>query len=236
MADDVVALDGPVEGHVREDAVAKPPLPTIDIDVLALESDALALRRAVDVRLLQIEDLGSEHLLDRLPDDFLARYADQMQERVVDEGVVALHVDVHHRLRNVVREEPQLLLAGGQRLLGQLEIVNVVFGAIQPPDLAGAVEVGRDAAVHPAPLAVGAGADALVFDVLAFLRALDDRPQERIDVVRHDLIGRLAVDLILRPAYPVGECLIDERVLELLVEIGDRPRNVVGEQTQLRFL
>src|SRR3984893_11262279 len=236
VADDVVALDGPVEAHVREDAVAKPPLPTIDIDVLALEGDALALGRAIDVRLLLIEDFGAEHLLHRLPDDFLARYADQMQKRVVDEGVIAFHVDVHHRLRNVVGEQPELLLAGGQRLLGQLEIVYVVFGAIQPPDLAGAIEVGRDAAVHPAPLAVGADADALVFDVLAFLRALDDRPQKRIDVVRHDVVWRLAVDLILRPAYPVGECLIDERVLELVVEIGDRYGYVVGEQTQLRFL
>src|SRR4030081_139585 len=41
VADDVVALEGPVEVHVREDAVAKPSLPTIDIDVLALEGYAL---------------------------------------------------------------------------------------------------------------------------------------------------------------------------------------------------
>ena len=54
--------------------------------------------------------------------------------------------------------------------------------------------------------------------------------------MRHDLVGRLAVDLILWPAYPVGECLIDERVLELLVEIGYRSGDVVGEQAQLRFL
>ena len=159
-----------------------------------------------------------------------------MQERVVDEAVLALHVDVHHRLGNVVGEQPKLLLAGGQRLFGQLEIVYVVFGAIQPPDLSGAIEIGRDATVHPAPLAVGVDADALVFDVLAFLRALDDRPQKRVDVVRHDLVGRLAVDLILWPAYPVGECLVDERVLELLVEIGYWSGDVVGEQAQLRFL
>src|SRR6202171_5610689 len=99
VTDDVVALDGPVEVHVREDAVAKPSLPTIDIDVFALVGDALALGRAIDVWLLQLEDFGPEYLLDRLPDDLLARYADQMQERVVDEGVVALNVHVTHRLR-----------------------------------------------------------------------------------------------------------------------------------------
>ena len=48
--------------------------------------------------------------------------------------------------------------------------------------------------------------------------------------------GRLAVDLVLRPAHPVGERLVDERVLERRVEVGDRAGNVVGEQPQLRFL
>ena len=161
---------------------------------------------------------------------------DQPQKRVVDEGVVAVGVDVDDRLGNVVGEQPQLLLARRQRLLGELEIVDVVLGAIQAAYRAGGIEVGRDAAVHPPPLPVRADADALVVDVLAFLRALDDRAQERVDVVRHDLVGRLAVDLVLRAAHPVGERLVDEGVLEFPVEIGDRAGNVVGEQPQLRFL
>ena len=59
---------------------------------------------------------------------------------------------------------------------------------------------------------VGVLADALVLDVLARLRALEDRPQERGDVLRQHLERRLAVDLVLRPAHPVGERLVDERV------------------------
>ena len=46
------------------------------------------------------------------------------------------------------------------------------------------------------------------------LRALQDRPQERRDVGRQHLERRLAVDLVLRPAHPVRERLVDERVRE----------------------
>ena len=56
-------------------------------------------------------------------------------------------------------------------------------------------------------------ADALVLDVLARLRALEDRAQERRDVGRHHLERRLAVDLVLRLAHRVRERLVDERVL-----------------------
>ena len=158
------------------------------------------------------------------------------REGVVDERVVAVEIDIDDRLGDVVGEQPQLLLARRQRLLGQLQVVDVVFGAIQPAHLARRIEVGRDPAVHPAALAVGAGPYPLVLDVLALERALDDRSQERIDVVRHDLVRGLAVDFRLRPADPVGEGLVDERVLERAIEVGDRAGNVVGEQPQLRFL
>ncbi len=47
---------------------------------------------------------------------------------------------------------------------------------------------------------------------------------------------RLAVDLVLRLAHPVRERLVDERVFERAVEVGDRAGNVVGEQPQLDFL
>jgi hypothetical protein len=47
--------------------------------------------------------------------------------------------------------------------------------------LSSGVEVRCDAAVHPAPLPVGSGTS-IIFDVLTLLRALDDRPQEGIDV------------------------------------------------------
>ena len=78
--------------------------------------------------------------------------------------------------------------------------------------------------------------DALVFDVLARLRALQHRTQERGDVGRHHLERRLAVDLVLRLAHPVRERLVDERVVQALVEVRDRAGNVVGEQPQLRLL
>ena len=114
--------------------------------------------------------------------------------------------------------------------------MDVVFRAIQPADLAGAVQVRGDAAVHPSPLVVDGNADAFIFDVLALLRAANDRPQKRGHVGGHHLVRRLAVDLVLRPANPVGERLVDEGVAQRAVEIGDRPRNVVREEPQLRFL
>ncbi len=98
------------------------------------------------------------------------------------------------------------------------------------------VEVGRDAAVHPPVLALGRRADPLVLDVLAVLRALHDRPDERGDIRGHHLERRLAVDLVLRLAHRVGERLVHERVLEIAVEVGDRARNVVREEAHLRFL
>ena len=100
----------------------------------------------------------------------------------------------------------------------------------------GGIEVGRDAAVQPAPRSLHRGADALVLDVLAGLRALEDRPQERRDVGGHHLERRLAVDLVLRLAHRVRERLVHERVPEIAIEVGDRARDVVGEQAHLRFL
>jgi hypothetical protein len=90
--------------------------------------------------------------------------------------------------------------------------------------------------VHPAALAVRVLSDALVFDVLARLRALEDRTQECRDVRRHHLERRAAIDLVLRLAHPVRERLVDERVVQTLVEIGDRAGDVVGEKAQLLLL
>ena len=126
--------------------------------------------------------IRAEHFIGGLADHLVAVEAHEVQERLVDELVAAVGRQVDDRLGNVVVEEAQLLLAGGQRLLGQLEVVDVVLGAVEAAHRTRHVEVRRDAAVQPAPRALHRRADALVFDVLAGLRALDDRPQERRDV------------------------------------------------------
>ena len=236
VADDVLALGRPVVIEVGNAAGAEPPLAAHRVDHRALVGDRLAEQAALAVRGERERILRAEDLLGALADDFLAHEPVEPQERLVDEHVAAIAVEIDDRLRNVVGEQAQLLLARGERLLGLLEIVDVVFGAVEPAHLAGRVEVGRDPAVHPAPLAQRVVADALVLDVVALLRALEDRPQERRDVAGEHVLRRLAVDLVLRLAHPVREGLVDERVLERAVEVRDRARDVVGEEAQLDFL
>jgi len=114
--------------------------------------------------------------------------------------------------------------------------VDVVFGAVEAAHLARRVEIGRDSAVHPTPLAVRILADAFVFDVLAALRAPQHGTQERCHVRRHHFERALAVDLVLRLAHPVCERLVHELVMQALVEVSDRTRDVVGEEAHLRLL
>ena len=173
---------------------------------------------------------------ERLADHRRALEAVQLQERLVDEHVAAAGVEVDDRVRNVVGEEAQLLLARRERLLGDLEVVDVVFGAVESADPSRRVEVGRDAAVHPARRVVGRAVDPLVLDVLAALRALEDGAQEFRDVGLQDFERRPAVDLVLRAAHPVRERLVDERVRRRRVEVGDRAGDVVGDEAQLDFL
>ena len=85
--------------------------------------------------------------------------ADEAQERLVDELVAPLAIEVDDGLGDVVVEEPQLLLARRQRLLGELQVVDVVLGAVEAAHRAGGVEVRRDAAVQPAALALHGVAD-----------------------------------------------------------------------------
>ena len=158
---------------------ADPPRAPVRVDERALVDQRLAGERAVVERRQRLRRLEPDHFLGRLADHVVAVEPVELQERFVDERVLAVAVEVDDGFRNVVGEEAQLLLARGQRLLGRLEIVDVVLGAVEAAHLAGGVEVGRDAAVHPAAIAVRVLADALVLDVLAELRALEDRPQER---------------------------------------------------------
>ena len=236
VADDVEALHRAVELGVRDDAAAQPARAARRIDDGLLVGHGLAGGRPQDEGLQRRVVSGARDFGRRAPDDILAFEAGQEQKRFVDEQVPEVLVQVDDGLRNVVREEAQLLLAGGQRLLGQLQIVDVVFGAIQAADGARHIEVGHDAAVHPAVPALRRCSVALVFDVLARLRALQDRSDERGDVGGHHLERRLAIDFILWLAYRVGECLVHERVFEATIEVRDRPRNVVRKQAHLRFL
>ncbi len=167
MADDVDALDAAVERVVGHHPAADPPHAAVRVDHRALVDQRLAGERAVVERLKRLRRLEPDHLLRRLADHGVAVEAVQLQERFVDERVLALGVEVDDRLRDVVGEEAQLLLARGERLLGRLQIVDVVLGAVETAHLAGGVEVRRDAAVHPALVAVRVLADPFVLDVLA---------------------------------------------------------------------
>ena len=114
--------------------------------------------------------------------------------------------------------------------------MDVVFGAVDAAELAVGVEVRRDAAVHPAVLAAVRLVDALVLDVLAAVRPLQHRPQERSDARRQHFERRAAVDLLLRQLHPVRERLVDEGVRGRAIEIRDRAGDVVGEEPKLHFL
>ncbi len=202
----------------------------------ALVDERLAGERAVVERRQRLRRLEADHFLGRLADHLVAIEAVQLQERFVDERVLAVRVEVDDRLRNVVREQAQLLLARGERLFRRLEVVDVVLGAVEPAHLAGGVEVRRDAPVHPALVAVRVLADPLVLDVLAELRALQDRAQERRHVGLQHFVRRFPVDLVLRLFHPVRERLVHEGVAQRAVEVGDRAGDVVGEEPQLHFL
>ncbi len=236
VADDVLAAHRAVEIEIGHAARADPARAADDVDHRALVGQRLALHRAVAVGRERLRAFDAEHFLGLLAEHFVAAQSIEIEERLVDEHVAAFRVEIDDGLGNVVGEKPELLFARGELLLRLLEIVDVVFGAVEPAHLAGRIEIGRHASVHPASLAVGVLADALVFDVLARLRALQHRTQESRDVGRHHLERRLAVDLVLRLAHPVRERLVHERVVQALVEIGDRTGNVVGEQAQLLLL
>ncbi len=236
VADDVFAAHGAVEIEVGHAARADPARAPDDVDHDALVNLRLGAHRPIAFGRQQLRAFDLLHLFRLLAEHLLASKAVQVEEGLVDEHVTPLGVEVDDRLGNVVGEQAKLLLACGKRLLRLLEIVDVVLGAVEPAHLPRRVEVGGHPPVHPAPLAVRVLADALVFDVLARLCALQHRPQEGGDIGGHHLERRLAVDLVLRLAHPVRERLVDERVVQTLVEVRDRARDVVGEQAQLRLL
>ena len=155
VADDVFARDDAVEVQVRHAARADPARAADDVDHRALVGERLALHRAVAIGRQRLRTFDARALPRALAEHLVAGEAVQVEERLVDEHVMALGIEVDDRLGDVVGEQPQLLFARRERLLGVLQVVDVVFGAIQPAHLAGRIEVGRDAAVHPAPLAVG---------------------------------------------------------------------------------
>ena len=233
---DVDALDRAVDPVVRHHPPADPARAARRIEQRALVAHGFAGERPFLVRRERCGVVGTDHLGRRLADHRRAVEAVELQERVVDEGVAPIRVEVDDRIRDVVGEETELLLARGERLLGALQVVNVVFGAVDAAELAVGVEVRRDAAMHPALLAADRRVDALVLDVLAAVRALEHRPQERRDARRQHFERRAAVDLLLRQAHPVRERLVDEGVRGGAIEIGDRAGNVVGEEPELHFL
>ena len=236
VEDDVDALDRAVDPVVRHHPSAHPPRPARRVDDRPFVDDGLARERPVLVRREPRGRLETDHVRRGLADDRCAVEAVQLQERIVDERVAVLRVEVDDGVRYVVGEQPELLFTGRERLLGPLEVVDVVLGAVESAQPAVGVEVRRDPAVHPALRAPGLLVEPLVFDVLARVRALEDRPQKRRDVRRQHLERRAAVDLLLRQAHPVRERLIDEGVGGQTVEVRDRTGNVVREQPQLHFL
>jgi len=232
----VDALDRAVDLVVGHHPAADPARAARRVDQRALEAHGLAGERTILVGGLGRRVLEADHFGRGLADDGSAVEPVQLEECVVDEGVAPSGIEIDDRVRNVVGEEAKLFLARGQRLLGALQVVDVVFGAVDAAELVVDIEVRRDAPVDPALLAVLLRIDALVFDVLAAVGALQHRSQERGDGRRQHLERRAPVDLLLRQVHPVGERLVDERVRRGAIEIGDRARDVVGEEPELHFL
>ena len=82
-----------------------------DVDDRPLVGHRLARERAVDVLVERQRLVGAHHVGGMTADDLLARKAGEVEERLVDERVAALAVEVDDRLGDVVGEQAQLLLA-----------------------------------------------------------------------------------------------------------------------------
>ncbi len=117
VADDVLALGRPVVVEVGHAARAEPALAAHRVDHRALVGDRLAEQAVLAVGRERQRILRAEDFLRALADHFLAHEPVEAQERLVDEHVATLPVEVDDGLRNVVGEQAQLLLARGERLL-----------------------------------------------------------------------------------------------------------------------
>ena len=89
----------------------------------------------------------------------------------VEETKARIAVDVRHARRHVVHDQPQLGLAGAQRLLRLLEAVDVVHQHERAVHIARRRRVGHDADGHPAPRAARAGDQAIERGRFALERA-----------------------------------------------------------------
>ena len=111
VADDVFAAHRPVEVQVGHAARAYPPRAANDVDDDALVHQRLVLHRPIAIRRQVLRAFDTEHFLGLLAEDLVAGEPVQVEERLVDEYVAALGIEIDDRLGDVVREQPQLLLA-----------------------------------------------------------------------------------------------------------------------------
>ena len=146
-------LTVPSKLQVGHAARADPALAAVGVDDRALVGDRLARERAVALGLQHAgEASGPPTSSVVLPTTSSRARPTRCRNASLTNCVAAVLGQVDDRLGDVVVEQAQLLLARGERLLGELEVVDVVLGAVQAAHRARRVEVGRDAAVQPAPL------------------------------------------------------------------------------------
>ena len=113
VADDVDALDAAVERVVRHHPPAHPSHAAARVLERTLVDQCLAGKRAVVERRQRLRCFETDHLLGRLADHLVAIEAVQLQERLVDERVLAIGVEVDNNVLPVVARYLLLNLAAG---------------------------------------------------------------------------------------------------------------------------
>ena len=156
----------------------------------------------------------------------------EVRERLVDERVLEVAVEVGDRARDVVGEQAQLRLVRLHRIADADVVLDVVHHQERAADAPAHLAVREQRVAHPAQLARRLALAALVRDRRAGERALDVALHLGERLRRHELAQRVAEQIVGRNADPVGERLVGEAQLLLAVEVQDRHADAVGDEAQ----
>ena len=157
-----------------------------------------------------------------MAEQILGRNADPVGERLVGEAQPKLPVEVENRQADAVGHEPQPVLALPGLELQPLQVIDVAVRRQKTADVALLVAIGVVVDAHPERLAARERKLPFVAGAFATERRVDVGAVQLIVLAAEHLDDLAAEHLVGPLAEPVEQCLVDEPVTLVAIDVRDR--------------